>query len=109
MLRRLLIGVPCILAMVNCATSAGGKSVTATNAPSGQPSSTLAVPTGFPASCAPDEVQVMLLGAHHFDNPGRDVVKQQVDDVLAPERQKEIVALVEKLAHWHPDQIAVES
>jgi hypothetical protein len=50
----------------------------------------------------------MLLGTYHFANPGRDEVKQQVDDVLAPERQKEITELVEKLARWSPEQIAVE-
>jgi Family of unknown function (DUF5694) len=108
MLRRLLISVPCILAVANCATSPSGKSLTVITPPSGQQTYHLAVPTGFPARCAPDEVQVMLLGTHHFANPGLDEVKLQVDDVLAPERQKEIVALVEQLARWRPDQIAVE-
>jgi len=67
-----------------------------------------AAPTGFPARCEPSEVQVMLLGTYHFANPGLDAVKQQVDDVLAPERQRELAELVERLAAWHPEQVAVE-
>jgi len=65
-------------------------------------------PSGFPARCAPGEVQVMLLGTYHFANPGADDVRQQVDDVLAPRRQAEIEDLVGRLARWAPDQIAVE-
>jgi hypothetical protein len=64
-------------------------------------------PTGFP-ECRPDEVQVMLLGTYHFANPGADAVKHDIDDVLAPKRQREIEDLVERLARWAPDQIAVE-
>lgn len=65
-------------------------------------------PTGFPAECRPGEVQVMLLGTYHFANPGRDAVKQDVDDVLTPQRQREIEDLVQRLARWEPDQIGVE-
>lgn len=67
-----------------------------------------ALPTGFPAQCRAGEVQVMLLGTYHFANPGRDAVKQNVDDVLTPRRQAEIEDLVQRLARWEPDQIAVE-
>jgi hypothetical protein len=108
MLRTLLIGAPCIIAVASCASNPNGRSLTTNGTASGRPARAPAVPTGFPTSCAPGEVRVMLLGTHHFDNPGRDEVKQQVDDVLAPERQQEIAALVEKLARWHPEQIAVE-
>jgi len=65
-------------------------------------------PTGFPAGCGPGEVQVMLLGTYHFANPGADAIKQNVDDVLAPHRQREIEDVVQRLARWAPDQIAVE-
>src|SRR5688500_7884213 len=65
-------------------------------------------PTGFPAACAPAEVQVMLLGTYHFANPGRDVIKQDIDDVLQPKRQAELEDLVARLASWQPDRIAVE-
>jgi hypothetical protein len=65
-------------------------------------------PTGFPAVCAQSEVQVMLLGTYHFANPGNDVIKQDVDDVLVPKRQKELDDLATRLASWKPDRIAVE-
>ena len=51
-------------------------------------------PTGFPAGCGPAEVQVMLLGTYHFANPGRDVIKQDIDDVLQPKRQAELEDLL---------------
>ena len=76
-----------------------------TGAASGQSSD---LPTGFPAVCAPGEVQVMLLGTYHFANPGRDVVKQDIDDVLAPRRQAELEDLATRLAGWKPNRIAVE-
>jgi hypothetical protein len=65
-------------------------------------------PTGFPVACAPSEVQVMILGTYHFANPGRDVIKQDFDDVLQPKRQVELEDLVTRLASWKPDRIAVE-
>ena len=65
-------------------------------------------PTGFPAVCDQVEVQVLLLGTYHFANPGRDVVKQDIDDVLQPRRQAELEDLVTRLASWKPDRIAVE-
>ncbi len=45
---------------------------------------TLDRPTGFPAVCTQAEVQVMLLGTYHLANPARDVIKQDIDDVLGP-------------------------
>ena len=65
-------------------------------------------PTGFPAVCAPSEVQVMLLGTYHFANPGHDVVKEDFDDVLQPRRQTEIEEVARRLALWKPDRVAVE-
>jgi hypothetical protein len=50
----------------------------------------------------------MLLGTYHFANPGRDVIKQDIDDVLQPRRQAELEDLVTRLASWKPDRIAVE-
>jgi hypothetical protein len=51
---------------------------------------------------------VMLLGTYHFANPGRDVIKQDIADVLQPSRQAELEDLVTRLASWTPDRIAVE-
>ena len=65
-------------------------------------------PTGFPAVCAQAEVQVMVVGTYHFANPGKDVIKQDIDDVLQPKRQAELEDLVARLASWKPDRIAVE-
>src|ERR1044071_1408746 len=65
-------------------------------------------PTGFPAVCAPNEGQVMLLGTYPFANPGKDVVKQDLDDGLQPRRQKEVEDLAQRLASWKPDKVAVE-
>ncbi len=52
--------------------------------------------------------QIMVLGMVHLANPNRDVHNAQVDDVLAPKRQAEIVRLVDILATWKPTHIAVE-
>jgi hypothetical protein len=65
-------------------------------------------PTGFPAVCDPTEVQVMLLGTYHFANPGQDVIKQDIDDVLQPKRQAELEDRARRLDQWKPDRIAVE-
>jgi hypothetical protein len=70
--------------------------------------SSVPLPTGFPRACAANEVQVMLLGTYHFANPGRDVIKQDFDDVLLPQRQTELADLGRRLAEWRPDRIAVE-
>ncbi len=52
--------------------------------------------------------QLMVVGVAHFDNPSRDIVNTHVDDVLAPKRQREIAAIVEQLALFHPTHVAVE-
>ena len=59
-------------------------------------------------NCTDKKVKVMLLGTYHMENPGRDVIKPEGDDVLSPKRQKEIEALVKGLARWEPEIIAVE-
>lgn len=70
----------------------------------------------FPASAeetadreAPALTEVMVLGVYHFANPGQDMVNMEVDDVLAPGRQREMQALVDALAEWKPTRIAVEN
>lgn len=56
-----------------------------------------------------EPVEVMVLGVYHFANPGRDAVNVEVDDVLAPKRQREIQILVDSLAGWAPTKVAVEN
>jgi hypothetical protein len=52
--------------------------------------------------------EVLVLGVFHMNNPGRDIINSQVDDVLAPKRQAEMARLVETLKAFHPTKIAVE-
>jgi len=60
------------------------------------------------AEPTPSPVQVMVLGAYHFDNPGLDLNNVKVDDVLASTRQAELAALTQSLAAWKPTRIMVE-
>lgn len=62
---------------------------------------------GWP-ECSSEQVQVMLLGTYHMDNPGLDEVNVDADDVLADERQRQLRDLTDHLADWNPDRIAVE-
>lgn len=55
-----------------------------------------------------DPARVLVLGTYHFANPGLDVVKTEVADVLSPTKQAEIRAVVEALARFRPTRIAVE-
>jgi hypothetical protein len=60
------------------------------------------------AAAEPAPVQVIVLGTFHMANPGHDLHNQKVDDVLAPERQAQIAAVVEALARFAPTRVAVE-
>lgn len=51
---------------------------------------------------------LLILGAPHFGNPGRDMANTRVADVTTPERQREIEAVVEALAAFRPTRVAVE-
>lgn len=52
--------------------------------------------------------EVMLIGTFHFANPGLDSFNLEADDVRSEKRQKEIAALVQRLAKWQPDLVMVE-
>lgn len=52
--------------------------------------------------------EVMLIGTHHYNNPGQDQFNVEADDVLAPDRQREIEAITKRLREWAPDMILVE-
>ncbi|HVF36969.1 MAG TPA: DUF5694 domain-containing protein [Sphingomicrobium sp.] len=73
---------------------------------------TLAMAIACQASAAGSKtsapVEVMILGTYHFDNPGRDLANVKADDVLKPQRQKELEALSMALAEFRPTKIAVE-
>jgi hypothetical protein len=50
----------------------------------------------------------MIVGTYHMANPGRDMANVAADDVLAPKRQAELVALANMLATFRPTRIALE-
>jgi len=53
--------------------------------------------------------QVLLLGVFHFRDAGLDSYKPEFPfDIRAPERQKELEEVVQRLAAWGPTRIAVE-
>ena len=58
--------------------------------------------------CIERQVKVMLLGTYHMGGGGKHVIGENMDNVLSPKRQREIVALVRRLAKWKPEIIAVE-
>ena len=65
--------------------------------------------TALPAPVfAQQPVSVMIVGLYHMSNPGRDIHDVHADDVLAPKRQAELVAIDDALARFRPTQIAVE-
>lgn len=53
-------------------------------------------------------IQVMVLGSYHMGNPGRDINNSRIDSVLVPEKQKQIVEVVDRLAKFAPTRVAVE-
>jgi len=59
----------------------------------------------FAADEAP--VEVMIVGGFHMSG-GHDMHNVQVDDVLAPKRQKEIQAIVDGVAKFKPTAVDVE-
>jgi len=54
-------------------------------------------------------IKVLLLGTFHFDNPGLDVAKFKDADILSPQRQKEVMEVVEALKAFKPDKIFIEA
>ena len=54
------------------------------------------------------KTQVLLLGSFHFDNPGLDVAKFENANILSPQRQKEVLEVVEKIKQFRPDKIFIE-
>jgi hypothetical protein len=61
-----------------------------------------------PSHAANDKpVEVMIVGGFHMSG-GHDMHNVQVDDVLAPKRQKEIQAVVDGIAKFKPTSVDVE-
>ncbi len=61
-----------------------------------------------PAVAAPAPVEVMVLGAYHFGNPGLDTNNIKVDSVLTAERQRDLERVAKALAAFRPTHVMVE-
>lgn len=55
------------------------------------------------------QVQTMLLGMYHFNNPGMDEYNTEVDDYFTDQRQEEIADVVARIAKFKPTKIFVEA
>ncbi len=51
---------------------------------------------------------LVILGTYHMGTPGNNVVNPKVNDVTTPERQKQMIELVERLKKFKPTKIVVE-
>lgn len=51
---------------------------------------------------------LVILGTYHMRTPGNNVVNPKVADITAPERQKQIGELIEKLKKFKPTKIVLE-
>lgn len=60
-----------------------------------------------PALAAPP-VEVMVLGAYHFGNPGLDLNNVKVDSVLTPRRQAELARVAKAIGAFKPTHVMVE-
>lgn len=60
-------------------------------------------------AAAAEPTKVMIVGTYHFGNPGRDIHNMKAADVLEPQRQAEIDAVIEALDRFAPTLVAVES
>ena len=68
----------------------------------------LAVVSSASAAGTPRTIEVMVLGTYHMGNPGLDLANAKADDVLKPNRQRELEALSLALEQFHPTKIMVE-
>ena len=56
----------------------------------------------------PAPTTVLVVGTLHLANPGTDRNNVRTDDVHAPQRQAEVVAVVDALAAFRPTHVAIE-
>lgn len=55
-----------------------------------------------------DPAKVMIMGVFHFANPGQDMVKSSVINVMTKENQAYLDGLATRLAGFHPTDVLVE-
>ncbi len=51
---------------------------------------------------------IAFIGTYHMGSQGNNVFKGSYDDILSPERQKELLILIQKLKDFKPTKILVE-
>lgn len=51
---------------------------------------------------------IMLLGTRHWSNPGLDYLAAEVDDMLAPDRQRQIASVLQSLQAFAPTHVGIE-
>lgn len=56
-----------------------------------------------------EKVEVMILGAAHFGNPGQDVINNTFPDVFQPKYQRQIARVIDSLAQFKPTKVALEA
>lgn len=60
------------------------------------------------ATAADRTVDVLMVGTFHLSNPGRDLNNVEADDVMKPQRQRELQAITDALRRFDPTVVAVE-
>ncbi|WBO22881.1 DUF5694 domain-containing protein [Sphingomonas abietis] len=68
----------------------------------------VALALGVPAWATAPKPALMIVGMPHLANPGRDIANTKVENILTPQRQREIEQLVDRLATFRPTHVAVE-
>jgi hypothetical protein len=72
------------------------------------PASAVKAQVGVVAGDARTKPALVVLGTYHMGTPGNNVVNPKVADVTTPQRQKQMVELVEKLKQFKPTKVVVE-
>ena len=64
----------------------------------------------FASGTLPDslDVRVLVLGTFHFAGSDADAVETEGADLSSPERQRQVLAVVDSLAAFRPTKVAVE-
>lgn len=64
--------------------------------------------SAFAVVLAPAPAKVMMIGTFHFANPGKDVVKSNVINVMTRDNQAYLERLATRLARFHPTNVLIE-
>lgn len=67
-----------------------------------------AEPSSVFGAAPADAAKVMMLGVFHFANPGRDMVKSGVIDVMTPANQAYLQKLATRIAAFRPTDVLIE-